>query len=274
MVKRLLRASVNLVPSGLRPLIRHVPGVAAFQRAIVNRFIAGAPFVHTVNAGPAAGLRFEVTLPLDKAVWSGTYEPEFTAAIVAAIPTGGVCYDIGGYRGYVSGAMALAGASRVLVFEPLPANQNALRKLRQLNQRLPIEIMPMALGNGDGRVSLQIMPDSSMAKLASSSFQRHASFQDEIEVDLHRIDSLVEAGSIPAPDLMKIDVEGAELDVLRGAARTMAKQRPRVFLEAHSRDLEQACRREFSQLGYRIRRLGPEPSQVEQTRHLVAVHGG
>src|SRR5208337_5495742 len=60
-VKDLLQASVNVLPYRARYWIKHIPGLAASQRWLLRRFLEGQPFVHTVNAGPAAGLRFEIT---------------------------------------------------------------------------------------------------------------------------------------------------------------------------------------------------------------------
>src|SRR5262245_30599350 len=170
-LKKILQSSVNFLPYELRHWVKRVPGISQLQRWLVKRVMSEEAFVHTINAGPAAGLRFEVALPLDKAVWSGTYEPDFSEAIARGVTKGDVCYDIGGYRGYMSGLMALAGASKVLVFEPLPVNQRALRRLKELNPKLPIELMPLAVGNTDGSVRLKVMADPSMAKLGSSSFQ-------------------------------------------------------------------------------------------------------
>jgi hypothetical protein len=95
-------ASVNFVPYRLRRWIRHVPGVAPLQRLVIGRVLNGHAFVHRINAGPAAGLAFEVTLPFDKAIWSGTYERAFAEVLAGAVKRGGVCYDIGGYRGYMA----------------------------------------------------------------------------------------------------------------------------------------------------------------------------
>ncbi len=270
-VKKLLRSSVNAIPPALRGWIKHIPGVAGFQRLLVNHVLSGEPFVHTINSGPASGLTFEVTLPLDKAIWAGTYESEFAEAIFRGVKLGDVCYDIGGYRGYMSGAMALAGASRVLVFEPLPANQRALQRLCDLNPGLSIELKPVAVGNTDGSIRLQVMPDPSMGKLVTSTFQVGAEPTGEIEVSIRRIDSMVQAQEIPAPQVIKIDVEGAELDVLRGAADVLSASRPRVFLEAHSAALEQACSQELARHGYAVRRLESNPNGDEHTRHLIAI---
>ena len=143
-LRSLLSESVNYIPYSVRPWIKNLPGIADLQRWLVTRFLSNQLFVHTINVGPASGLRFEVSLPLDKAVWTGIYEPEFTTAIVEHVKPGDICYDIGGYRGYVSGAMALAGASKVFVFEPLPANQMAVARLCELNPQLPINLIAVA----------------------------------------------------------------------------------------------------------------------------------
>jgi FkbM family methyltransferase len=269
-MKSILRASVNWLPHRVRHRIKHIPGIAALQRWLVARVLSGEPFVHTINAGPARGLRFEVELPLDKAIWSGTYEPEFADAISDGVKQGDVCYDIGGYRGYMSGTMALAGASKVIVFEPLPANQQALQRLCSLNPSLNIEIKPIAVGNTDGSIQLRVMADASMGKLVTSTFQSEAQAAGEIEIAIRRLDSLVQSAEILAPSVMKIDVEGAELDVLEGAANILKASRPIVFIEAHSSVLEDACSRELSRHGYVIRRLQLVSCSTEQTRHLIA----
>lgn len=269
-MKTLLRYSVNLVPVAMRTWIKHIPGVAGFQRMLVNELLSGEPFTHTISGGPATGLRFEVTLPMDKAIWSGTYESEFAGEISREIKQGDVCYDVGGYRGYMSGVMALAGAAKVFVFEPLPANQRALQRICVLNPDLNIEMKPFAMGDSDGVIRLRVMSDASMGKLVTSSFQPEAAATDEIEVAIRRLDSMVDAHDIPAPQLMKIDVEGAELDVLRGAARILESHRPRIFLEAHSAALEEACSRHLVGLGYKVSRLEANPADDEHTRHLIA----
>ena len=59
MLKEILRESVNFIPYNLRRHITYLPGIAALQRLLVERSLSGDPFVHTLNGGPAAGLRFE-----------------------------------------------------------------------------------------------------------------------------------------------------------------------------------------------------------------------
>jgi hypothetical protein len=112
--------------------------------------------------------------------------------------------------------------------------------------------------------------DGSMAKLASSPFQPKAHVLDEIEVTITRLDTLTRKRRIPPPDLVKIDVEGAELEVLKGATETLRTWQPAVLLEAHSAILEDDCARELSELGYRVRRIGSPRAGDDHTRHLSA----
>jgi FkbM family methyltransferase len=248
-----------------------MPLVAGFQRFVVNRFLSGERFVHPINAGPAKGLRFEVLLPQDKAFWAGTFEGEFAAALAKCVRPQDVCYDIGGHRGYMTGVMALAGASRVKVFEPLPDNVAALRRLAELNPALLFDVEAAAIGRFDGEARFKVMADQSMGKLAASPFQTDAVATRELKVQVRRLDSVVFEMKFSPPNLIKIDVEGAELDVLGGATRTLETFRPRLFIEAHSSTLAAACSQQLTGLGYAVTQLQTGDLEAEQARHLVAV---
>jgi FkbM family methyltransferase len=268
----LLRGSVNALPVVIRRLIKHLPGIAALQRWIVGRFLSGHAFVHTVNAGPARGLRFEVTLPLDKGVWSGTYEIEFSQALSRCVRPGDVCYDIGGYRGYMAGVFALAGASRVIVFEPLPENVAALERLIELNPELPINVAKLAVDESQGIIPFSVMADPSMGKLGDSPFQKEVGILRQIEVESACLDYLVASGRFPGPDVIKIDVEGAELGVLRGAEATLRKHHPAVLIEAHSAALSKGCESLLGDLGYSILQMERSAGDDKTPRHLICTH--
>src|SRR5690349_16529357 len=74
MIRAMLRRSVGLVPWKWRGAIKRLPLIAPVQRWLLMRFLEGREFVHTVDAGPAGGLRYPIKLPDDKGIWTGTYE--------------------------------------------------------------------------------------------------------------------------------------------------------------------------------------------------------
>ena len=167
--------------------------------------------------------------------------------------------------------MALAGASSVFVFEPLPANQRAISRLCELNPQLPISVVACALGKMDGSALLKVMSDSSMGKLGDSSFQADVKAVRELLVTVRKVDSLLATGEILAPNVVKLDVEGAEFDVLSGALEMLRRCRPIIFLEAHGAALEKACSEQLLRLGYTVRRIEQDVRGEESTRHLVCL---
>jgi len=270
-----LQRSVNLIPWRARRWIKHIPVVAGLQRLYFRKFLSGREFLHEINAGPARGLIYPISLPLDKAIWAGTYESDLASAAAAGINQGDVCYDVGAYRGFFSGVFALAGAGQVIAFEPFPDNYAQLQRLAASNPQLPLRI---ALGGEEGMAEFSVMPDSSMGKLAGSSFQSDAPRASVLQVPLRTLDGLISENGYPPPQLIKIDVEGAEADVLEGAMKTLQIVRPLLFIEAHSRELANRCTELLEGLGYNVRVFEKERALVRdsswQICHLVATHEG
>jgi FkbM family methyltransferase len=278
MIANLLRKSVQLVPWKFRQRIKYWPLVAPAQRWMIDRFLGHGSFLHTINAGPAKGLRIGIELPEDKALWTGTYEAAFSTALSGAVRKGDVCYDVGAYRGFFAGVCALAGASAVQIFEPLPANISRIQSLMEANPNLPLDLHPLALGAEVGEQEFTVMPEASMGKLSGSDFQPHAASRETLRVPIETLDHLREAGKIPPPDIIKIDVEGAEAMVLRGAQRLLSQCKPQLFIEIHSRPLAGKCSELLRALGYRIQVLEtsqpPDFSSEPEICHFVAMASG
>ena len=275
MFRRLLASSVNAVPWSLRARIKKLPIIAPLQRLAVRHLLGRCEFIHTINAGPASGLKYWVQMPEDKAVWSGTYELELSAALAAAIRPGNICLDIGGYHGFFAGVCALAGAGTVHVFEPLPVNAERIRKLIDANPELPLKLHRIALGSTPGEAPFRVMEEDSMGKLSNSNFQGDRLSQATIEVQMETLDHLKELGVIPRADVIKIDVEGAEAMVLKGGTALLRSDRPRLFLEIHSRELARECNDLLANLGYSISVLEtgrrPDFTSEPEVCHFVAV---
>jgi FkbM family methyltransferase len=249
---RLMSLALHLVPWSLRDRIKQLPGVSAVQRWLLSKTLYGKEFAHRVDAGPAKGTTFPVRLPEDKGIWTGTYELPFANCLAASVAKGCVAYDVGSWHGFFAGVMAAQGAGEVHAFEPLPENAELIEKMIALNPAKPLTLHRCALGETDTELDLFVLPETSMAKLESSRFQRDYSPQQKIRVRVRSIDSLVEHRDAPAPALLKIDVEGAEMSVLKGGLNTIRKYRPEIYAEIHSAELLAESIALLQQEGYRV----------------------
>jgi len=116
---------------------------------------------------------------------------------------------------------------RVVAFEPMPTN--AIRLRHNLSANVPVgrwEVAELAVSDEDGTGSLAV-------ESQNYGEGKHAlSVDGELEIDVCRGETLVQTGRYPSPDILKIDVEGAELQVLRGFEEILPDIRV-VYAELH-----------------------------------------
>jgi FkbM family methyltransferase len=274
MIRKLIQNSIRIIPWPLRSAVKRLPLVAPLQRMLLSKFVEGKEFVHSIDAGPAKGLIYPVVLPDDKGVWTGTYEVDFVSGLVDAVRNGGVCFDVGGWRGYCGGAMAARGAGQVVVFEPLPQNCQRINRLIELNPSLPIRLVNAAVGKSDGNATFTVMDATSMGKLSDSPFQEDISSGESIEVEVISLDSWCAKNNIDPPQVIKFDVEGAEMMALYGAKSIIETAKPTLFVEAHSRDLAEEVVGFLEPMGYDITTLQtgkrPDGKSEPEVCHVVA----
>lgn len=196
--------------------------------------------------GPLRGMKW-IKGSGPNAYWFGTYEVARMRAFGNMVTRGAVVYDVGANAGIYSLLASLrAGPSGwVYAFEPLPRNLGHLRRHVALNNLQNCTIFEEAVCNEVGTRSLAVAPfDSSMARLASDG---------EFRVSSTTLDRCIYGEkSLRPPNVLKIDVEGAELEVLEGARRALAEFHPSVFLEIHGTQIHADCRAFLSGLGYQL----------------------
>jgi FkbM family methyltransferase len=176
--------------------------------------------------------RFREWVNWDKRVYLSFVRPGDIALDVGA--------NVGAHTVFLSHLVGKRG--RVLAFEPLPANIDALKDtVRRRARHTNIAILPVAVGNSglnEGSVTLKIPGDdltqASLALQTTGSWQGKPPVR-EVEVALTSLDTSKDVQSLRHIDLVKIDVEGAELDVLRGGSRTLSRHLPLIYCEAYDR---------------------------------------
>ncbi|MDX6690215.1 MAG: hypothetical protein QOG15_1672 [Solirubrobacteraceae bacterium] len=225
----------------------------------------------TVANGPAAGMAIStVHLPLGHAhlgsIVRGTLEPAVTEAMVRTVRPGHVVYDVGANLGYFTlvAARLVGPEGRVIAFEPVPWCSDAVAANIALNDLAQAEVRTEAVGAVSGRAALLVAGETSQSMLAS--LDRHAEARETIEVAVVALDDLVAAGTIPPPDVLKIDTEGAEILALEGMRETIARHRPRIICEIHETNAAFAAF--MDEIGYRAANLGGPWTVTEAGPHI------
>jgi FkbM family methyltransferase len=156
---------------------------------------------------------------------------------------GDVVYDCGANLGlYDRFLVTTLGAGRVVAFEPSAENRRFLAANLALGGIADrVTVLPMALADEDGSAEFQVddvqTTSGTLSKVtggAASEGRRNLRLAPRTDTVLcRRLDTVVREERLPPPDVIKIDVEGAEALLLRGAAGILRERRPRLVVELH-----------------------------------------
>jgi len=187
----------------------------------------------TIQQGVGQGLRFN-TGRSNAGYMLGTTEPRVQNALASLIQPGMVVYDVGANVGFftVIAARLSGPEGRIVAFEPLPENFERIRHNIALNNFQNIIVRSEALSDTDGQAQFQVSAEPTWGNLVGAG-KDIGQKTGTIDVKVSRLDSLLETGDLPVPNLIKIDVEGAEAQVLRGAENTLRRARPFLLIELH-----------------------------------------
>jgi hypothetical protein len=192
-----------------------------------------------IPIGLGRGLRMEVDPHAPLHAYLGTAEIEIAGHIRRLARPGSRCFDVGGHDGYYAMVLARLTGSQVASFEFDDECVSRMRRNLALNQQLA------------GQVRI------------IETYVAHEHLQTP---RTDTLDGLIAAGQVFEPDLIKIDVEGAETSVLGGAQELLRAAHPHLVIETHSASLEGECVRLLQAAGY-------SPEVVEQRRWLSENRG-
>jgi FkbM family methyltransferase len=136
-----------------------------------------------------------------------------------------------------------------------------LRKHLTLNHITNVSVIEAAVSANTGNSRFDAGDNASTGRLAATG---------TVDVSTTAIDSFVESSTY-APSLLKIDVEGAEVDVLHGALKTLNQLHPKILLATHSQTLKQTCVDLLVRSGYDIQEL-KDGAGATQSDELIAHH--
>jgi FkbM family methyltransferase len=253
--KGLMLRSVAYLPARWRDSMTRL----RWQHPVLNRMVelAGRRLRNCdleIQHGLGRGLRFNAGGSAAHYLL-GTWQSSLQGALRTLVTPGTIFYDVGANVGFFSviGARLAGPTGKVFCFEPLPDNFRQIRHNALLNGFSNIQIIETALGSVDARLPFWTSAEPTWGKLASTGSvpNKHTG---EINVPVRRLDGIVTDGDLAAPQVIKIDVEGAEMEVLSGAIETLQTYRPRLLIELH--DTNHAVGKFLSEMDYRAIALG------------------
>jgi FkbM family methyltransferase len=161
-----------------------------------------------------------------------------------AIPEDGIVFDVGAHAGqYAKIFSRLASRGHVFAFEPGSYARSILRIAIYLNRCRNVAILPIALGAREGLEILTLpIKRSGSYGFGLAHFGPNTRWKtvEREAVAVGTIDRLAETMELPRLDFIKADIEGWEMQVVRGGWRTIARFRPILLLEMNASALERA----------------------------------
>ena len=199
----------------------------------------------------------------------GVYEYWVANTFRRTVTEGMTALDIGAHKGIYSILLAslMQDNGRVIAFEPDPDNCQWIDKNVRANGFQCIELSQLALSDQEG--SATFYAADGLGSLVANPSAR-ATAKKPITVLTRRLDDVLEERRIEKVDIIKIDVEGADLMVLRGAQRTLRQNDVSILMDV---DVQSNTERQelydlLRSLGFRVYRMGKELTHIDRARDL------
>ena len=226
MMRSALIRFAGMAPSSVAAVFGQRSVLARLFRPIFNWALPDDFIEVTVRSGPARGIRILIAPEGEKFYWTGAHEQHVQDALARILGPGMSFWDIGAHAGFFSllASRIVGDEGTVHAFEPQPESRDRLVGGIGLNSAANVTVHPIALSNFDGDAVLHRHAQSPKWSLVSERGEA-----DGVTVRCQMIDSVAE--KLGPPDVIKIDAEGAELEVIRGGLETARRAHPTLVVE-------------------------------------------
>lgn len=217
---------VDRTPRRVASLFKHNTTATRLLGPLLSPLLPEREIAVTVRAGCARGLKIVIDPRREKYYWTGTYEPQVQRAIVDALHPGETFWDIGAHTGFFTllAARHTGPSGRVVAVEPASITRARLEAGIALNGFRNVTVLPFALTGTTGEAVLYRHGATSMWTLLPELGEGPGEL-----VETRTLSELADLAE--PPDLIKLDVEGAELDVLARGAAFLRERHPKVIVE-------------------------------------------
>lgn len=265
----LVRASYSPWLRGLYGRVRTAAVLGGImQKAVGHVLPHGSRAWVRLRAGLGKGLWLNIDPRYEDTYCTGNYEPLVQKVLSDGLKQGSTFYEIGAHIGFFSliAARLVGKDGAVFAFEAEPENARRIQEHAKRNGLTQVQVFPIALWSRCG--SLRFERASQFSSRNTGAVVETAApmtSAETMEVKAITLDTFVE--NHRPPTMVKIDVEGGESEVLKGAARVFAEVKPLLVCEVHHEQAAQSIQAELRRIGYSLEWLTGEP---RLPRHLLA----
>lgn len=207
----------------------------------------------TVRGGVNKGAKWIAGSSLHSC-WLGTYEADKQDAVARLVKPGMTVWDIGANAGFYTVAFSrlVGSGGRVYAFEPFAENADNILGHIRLNTLRNAVLVQAALAGTDGLAAFEPGVFNASGRIV----ENHTPYL----VPSITVDTFIRRSPDSRPELLKIDVEGAEASLLDGARELLRDSSPTIILALHGEDVSAACFRILKDFGYSLFNLDGSPA--------------
>jgi len=217
-----------------------------------------------VLAGPGRGLRLGLDLVTrqESAYWWGSYERPALERLLRVVRPGWVVWDCGTYLGYYSALLArrVGAAGQVVAIEPDPRNLERTRANVRRNGFTNVRYVHGAIAAASGEVDF-LLQENTNSHIpgcyvgAAPDAEQGREDGRLVRVPALALDDAARDGTLPRPQLIKLDIEGAEELALPSAREMVRRWRPLLCVELHNPACDAALWHFAGETGYTLQSL-------------------
>jgi len=195
-----------------------------------------------ILTGPLKGKKW-IAGSHNNSVWLGTYESNQSLRFVQKSKGSKIFLDLGAHAGYYTLLYkSINKQSTVYSFEPVESNYNFLQQHIKMNNLEDIIHFKKAVADKEG--VLRFARGNSVGGKLSA--------VGDMDVSAIKLSRFIDEKIIQFPDIIKMDIEGAEYQVLLDIEPYLRSQKPVIFLSTHGDEIRESCLNLMKSLNYRI----------------------
>ena len=208
---------------------------------LARRFVPRGEWQNTYRTPDRLTLRLDLGTYPDCCMAVGLYELDTHRRLRRILKPGSHFADVGANIGYFTtiAAQLVGPTGRVDAFEPDPINRQRLQEHLAANRLAEcVRVHPVGAGAEPGRVTLyHPKTDSGNNHGSASIFQSVVGESEPFTIDIVRVDEALDR----VPDLIKMDIEGAELSAIQGMTKLLQSERPPKLIIEHNHETTRAA---------------------------------